>query len=136
MISVENLTLRAGAFALNGISFAVPAGQYAVLMGKTGAGKTTILETLCGLNPAAGGTIRLNERDVTHLKPAERGIGYVPQDRALFMTMTVRENLAFALMIRKTNRADTDQRVGELADWLGLKQLLERTPDGLSGALT
>ena len=61
-------------------------------MGRTGAGKTTLLEALCGLKAVAGGTIRLNGRDVTRLKPAERGIGYVPQDRSLFQTMTVREH--------------------------------------------
>ena len=133
MIAVEHLTVRVGAFALEDVSFAVPAGQYAVLMGRTGAGKTTLLEALCGLKPIAGGTIRLNERDVTRLKPAERGIGYVPQDRALFQTMTVREHLAFALLIRKAGRGIIEQRVAELARLLGIEHLLERKPPGLSG---
>ena len=133
MIAVEHLTVRVGAFALADVSFAVPAGQYAVLMGRTGAGKTTLLEALCGLKRVAGGTIRLNERDVTRLKPAERGIGYVPQDRALFQTMTVREHLAFALVIRKAGREIIEQRVAELARLLGIEHLLERKPPGLSG---
>ena len=96
-----------------------PTGQYAVLMGRTGAGKTTLLEALCGLKAVAGGTIRLNGRDVTRLKPAERGIGYVPQDRALFQTMTVREHLAFALTIRKAGRQVIQQRVAELSRLAG-----------------
>ena len=100
MIAVEQLTVRMGRFALVGVSFAVPTGQYAVLMGRTGTGKTTLLEAVCGLKPVAKGTIRLNELDVTRLKPAERGIGFVPQDAALFSTLTVREHLAFALTIR------------------------------------
>jgi molybdate/tungstate transport system ATP-binding protein len=102
-------------------------------MGRTGAGKTTLLEALCGLKPMAGGTIHLNGRDVTRLKPAERGIGYVPQDRALFQTMTVREHLAFALVIRKADRDVTKDRVTELSRLLGIEHLLDRKPHGLSG---
>jgi len=133
MIAVNHLTVRVGGFALADVGFEVPTGQYAVLMGRTGAGKTTLLEALCGLKPAVGGTIRLNGRDVTRLKPAERGIGYVPQDRALFQTMTVREHLAFALVIRKSNREIISQRVAELSRLLGIEPLLERRPQGLSG---
>lgn len=133
MIALEHLTVRVGGFALEDIGFEVPAGQYAVLMGRTGAGKTTLLEALCGLKTVAGGTIRLGEREVTRLKPAERGIGYVPQDRALFQTMTVREHLAFALEIRKADRDVIQQRVAELSRLLGIEPLLERAPRGLSG---
>ena len=130
---VEQLAVRAGAFALRGINFEVPVGQYAVLMGKTGSGKTTLLEALCGLQRVTAGSISLMGREVTRLKPAERGLGYVPQDRALFQTMTVREHLAFAPRIRRWPRADIDQRVTELAGWLGLEKLLDRRPPGLSG---
>ena len=133
MIAVEHLTVRVGGFSLEDVGFDVPMGQYAVLMGRTGAGKTTLLEALCGLKPVAGGTIRLNERDVTRLKPAERGIGYVPQDRALFQTMNVREHLAFALVIQKGDRQVIQQRVAELSRLLGIEHLLERKPHGLSG---
>lgn len=133
MIAVEHLTVRVGGFALEDVGFDVPTGHYAVLMGRTGAGKTTLLEALCGLKPVAGGTIRLNEQDVTRLKPAERGIGYVPQDRALFQSMTVREHLAFALVIQKADRQVIQQRVAELSRLLGIEHLLERKPHGLSG---
>jgi molybdate/tungstate transport system ATP-binding protein len=133
MIAVDHLTVRVGGFALEDVSFEVPSGQYAVLMGRTGAGKTTLLEALCGLKSVAGGTIRLNGRDMTGLKPAERGIGYVPQDRALFQTMTVREHLAFALAIRKANRDVIRERVAELSRLLGIEKLLNRRPLGLSG---
>jgi molybdate/tungstate transport system ATP-binding protein len=133
MITVDHLTLRVGGFALEDVGFDVPTGQYAVLMGRTGAGKTTLLEALCGLKPVAGGTIRLNGRDVTRLKPAERGIGYVPQDRALFQTMTVREHLAFALTIQKAGRQVIQQSVAELSRLLGIEHLLDRRPPGLSG---
>jgi ABC-type sugar transport system ATPase subunit len=133
MIAVDHLTVRVGGFALENVGFDVPTGQYAVLMGRTGAGKTTLLEALCGLKAVAGGTIQLNGQDVTRLKPAERGIGYVPQDRALFQTMTVREHLAFALTIRKAGRQLIQQSVAELSRLLGIEHLLDRRPPGLSG---
>jgi ABC-type sugar transport system ATPase subunit len=133
VIRVEQLAVRAGAFALSGLSFEVPTGGYAVLMGRTGSGKTTVLETLCGIKRATAGSIRLMDREVRQLPPAARGIGYVPQDRALFQTMTVREHLAFAPRLRRWTAAQIDQRVVELAGLLGIGQLLDRKPAGLSG---
>jgi ABC-type sugar transport system ATPase subunit len=133
VIAVENLCLHQGAFALAGISFAIPAGRYGVLMGKTGSGKTTILEAIAGLRSLDAGSIRLDGRDVTGATPAARGVGYVPQDAALFRTLTVRGNLAFALALRKTPAAEIDRRVRELADWLDIASLLDRYPHGLSG---
>ncbi|MFI5379146.1 MAG: ABC transporter ATP-binding protein [Tepidisphaerales bacterium] len=133
MIAVHDLTIHAGAFHLEGISFEAGQGQYVALMGPTGCGKTTILECICGLRPLDRGRIVLGGRDVTHLRPAERGIGYVPQDAALFPTMTVYQHLAFALRLRKLPRPAIDQRVRELAATLGLTPLLARMPAGLSG---
>lgn len=133
MILVKNLSVRAGTFALDGVSFDVATGQYAILMGRTGSGKTTILEALCGLKSVVRGQLVLMGRDVTHLKPAERGIGFVPQDGALFTTMTVRDQIAFALTIRKRPRKEIQRRVEELAELLGVTYLLSRRPDGLSG---
>ncbi len=133
MIEVENLSLRVGAFTLEGVSFSLASGQYGVLMGRTGSGKTTLLEAICGLKPVRSGVVRLQGRDVTRLKPAERKIGYVPQDRALFPTLTVREHLAFALVVRRWDATAINRRVAELADLLGLDKLLERKPLGLSG---
>jgi ABC-type sugar transport system ATPase subunit len=132
-IAVEDLGIRAGSFSLAGLNFEIPGGEYAVLMGRTGSGKTTILESLCGLRPVTAGRIKLAGRDVTGLRPADRGIGYVPQDRALFKTMTVREHLAFSLVVRKWESRLIAQRVEELSTWLGLEKLLERRPEGLSG---
>ncbi len=133
VIRVENLSLRAGTFVLDGVSFHIETGEYAILMGRTGSGKTTILEALCGLKTVTGGRILLNGRDVTRLKPGARNIGFVPQDAALFATMTVREQIGFALTVRRWTKADKEYRVNELAELLGLKGLLDRKPEGLSG---
>ncbi len=133
MIRLENVTIHAGAFAISGVSFEVPASRYGVLMGQTGSGKTTLLEAICGLRRLQSGRITLGGRDVTTLKVAQRGIGYVPQDRALFPTMTVRQHLAFALTIRKWNRPAIQDRVTELAQMLAIVPLLDRGVVNLSG---
>lgn len=133
MIAVRNLSVRAGAFGLADVSMEVPEGGYAVLMGKTGSGKTTLLEAICGLREVTSGEIVLGGRDVTFLPPGQRGLGYVPQDRALFSTMTVRDHLAFAPSLRKWTKEEIAGRVSELADLLGIRHLLHRRPKGLSG---
>lgn len=133
MIQFDGIFIRLGAFSLANISFEVPTGAYAILMGRTGCGKTTILETACGLRPIERGRIRLMGRDVTNTPPGRRGIGLVPQDGALFTTMTVREQLGFALQVRKQPATAIEARVAELAEWLGITHLLGRPPHGLSG---
>ena len=133
MIRVEGLHVRAGAFALRDISFDVPAGGYAMLMGRTGSGKTTILEAVAGLRTALAGKIVLNEVDATRLRPAGRNVGLVPQDAAMFTTMTVREHLAFALVVRRAPLPAIERRVAELAEMLEIAPLLDRYPAGLSG---
>jgi ABC-type sugar transport system ATPase subunit len=133
VIAVEGLAVRQGAFALSDVSFAVPAGSYAVLKGRTGSGKTTLLEVLAGLRRPESGRVRLRDRDVTALPPAARNVGYVPQDAAVFRTMTVRDNLAFGLTARGAPIAETTNRVAELAGWLALTPILDRRAVGLSG---
>jgi ABC-type sugar transport system ATPase subunit len=133
MIFLKDVSLKAGEFALDRVSMEVPSGSYGVLMGKTGSGKTTILESIIGLRTIDSGCIVLDETDVTSLKPAVRGVGYVPQDAALFSTMTVRDQIAFALTIRKVSREVIEKRVTELAELLQIPHLLDRTPKGLSG---
>ncbi len=133
MIAIESLCVRAGAFHLDGVSFAVATGEYAAFMGKTGSGKTTILECICGLKRPHAGRVLLLGRDATDLRPADRGVGYVPQDLALFPSLTVRDHLAFALDVRGWARDAIGRRVGDLGELLGLRALLDRRPDGLSG---
>jgi ABC-type sugar transport system ATPase subunit len=133
VVEVEGVSVRQGAFRLDGIGFAVPTGAYAVLMGRTGSGKTTLLEVIAGLRRHTAGRVTLREKDVTRLPPAARNVGYVPQDAALFRTMTVRENLGFALAVRGAARPEVESRVTELAGWLGLAGILGRRAVGLSG---
>jgi molybdate transport system ATP-binding protein/molybdate/tungstate transport system ATP-binding protein len=102
-------------------------------MGRTGCGKTTLLEACCGLRPISGGTVTLAGRDVTHLAVAERVVGYVPQDLALFPSLTVRQHLSLALEVRRIPAGVIVKRVAELADLLGVTHLLDRYPLGLSG---
>lgn len=133
MIELDALTIRSGAFLLRNVSLSIPEGTYAVLMGGTGQGKTTMLEAICGLRPVTSGRVMLDGADVTRWKTADRNVGYVPQDLALFPTMTVREHLEFALRVRRCSKAVIRSRVAELAHELGIEPLLGRRVRGLSG---
>ncbi|MBP6783897.1 MAG: ATP-binding cassette domain-containing protein [Verrucomicrobiales bacterium] len=133
MIEFDQISIRQGTFRLENVSFQLPEKAYTVLMGKTGCGKTTLLEILCGLRRPHSGTVRIFGEDVTSVQPGARQIGYVPQDRALFPHLTVRENLAFALRLRSWSKIEVTQRVNELAGHLGVAHLLDRWPERLSG---
>jgi len=133
MIELDRLTMVAGSFSLHEISLVIPTGGYGVLMGKTGCGKTTILESIIGFRAIASGRVLLDGQDVTAWNPALRGIGYVPQDGALFSRMNVRRQLGFALAIRKVSSTKIADRTAELADLLQISHLLDRIPKSLSG---
>ena len=131
MIELANITWSTGArVILDDVTLTIPSGTYAVLMGSTGCGKTTLLEVLCGLRQPQKGRVLIDGRDVTALEPRERGIGYVPQDLALFPTLKVFDQIAFALKLR---RLPADSRVRELASELAISHLLDRQPEALSG---
>lgn len=136
MIELAGVGVVSGSFSLAGVTFRVPRGAYAVLMGRTGSGKTTILEAICGLKRVVAGKIVLDGTNVTHLKAAERGIGFVPQDGALFRSMSVREHLEFALEIRGWTKPQRQARIAELAALVGVEHLLDRGVVGLSGGET
>ncbi len=132
-VEIENLYYRAGDFQLRDISLRVADGQYFVLLGKPGSGKTLLLECLVGLRRIDRGRIIVGGQEVQGREPRERGIGYVPQDYALFSTRTVRENIEFGLRVRKLPASERRKRVAELAEMLGITYLLDRTIHGLSG---
>ena len=133
MIEIQNLTLHQSDFSLTDVSITVPDGKYGVLMGRSGCGKTTLIEAICGLRKIASGRIVLNGTDVTELPPSERQIGYVPQDAALFPKLLVRDQLAFGLVVRKRPAAEIGKRIDELAEMLAIRHLLDRYPAALSG---
>lgn len=133
MIDLQDITIVSGGFTLKQVSLTLQQGEYVAVMGRTGQGKTTILEAIAGLRTVSSGRILMDGRDVTRLAPAQRGVGYVPQDLALFVTMSVRENLGFALRVRGTPREQIETKVRSLADWLGISALLDRRVTMLSG---
>lgn len=133
MIEVRGLVVQSGSFRLPAADLTVPAGGYGVLMGRTGSGKTTLLEGICGLRPVVAGGVRLDGVDITRAPLAARGIGYVPQDLALFPTMSVRGHLAFALRLRRLAPLEIAARVADLAESLEIPHLLDRGVRALSG---
>ncbi|SEI65269.1 ABC transporter ATP-binding protein [Achromobacter sp. NFACC18-2] len=133
-IVLDNLTKQyAGAAAIQGVSFTVPAGSFTVLLGPSGCGKSTTLRMIAGLDTPTSGTIRIGDRDVTQLPPAKRRISMVFQSYALFPHLSVRENILFGLKVRKEPAKDYDRRLKRVADLLGLSHLLDRKPSQLSG---
>ena len=133
MIHFDSISLVQGDHPLSGSNFKVPKGDYAVLMGPTGCGKTSVLELICGLRSPLSGKIFLGGQEVTHLSPADRGVGYVPQDGALFPGLTVGEQVGFSLRVRKRPEDEIKARVIQVSDMLGISHLLNRHPEALSG---
>ncbi len=133
MIYIDNISVRAGEFMISDVSFEIARGECLALMGKSGSGKTTIMEAICGLRELEGGRIMIGGNRVNSAAPRDRMVGLVPQDDVLFTTMTVREHLAYGPVLRKWRRVDIDARVTEVAEELGISDLLERKPQGLSG---
>ena len=118
---------------LESLSFATHAGELLVLVGPSGCGKSTLLRCIAGLETLSRGRILLEERDISQAEPRDRDLAMVFQNYALYPHMTVRENLAFGLKLRKTAPSEVTQRVQETALLLGLDSLLDRTPQTLSG---
>ena len=114
MLSIEDLRRQVGPFRLQVDRWAVSAGQYCVIVGPSGAGKTMLLEMIAGLHPPDAGRIWLDGRDVTDLAPEARGIGFVYQDYWLFENLTVRQNIDFGrrssspLMCNRSARASVE----------------------------
>jgi len=133
MIEIKNLMVNLGSFLLQDINLIVEKGEYFIILGPTGAGKTILLESIAGLYPIRSGEIWLDGREVTGLEPEKRGIGFVYQDYVLFPHLSVKDNLIFGLKQKGRPKREL-QRVTEwLADLLEVSHLLERRPDTLSG---
>jgi len=115
------------------VSLEINDGEYFMVLGPTGAGKTILLETIAGIYRADSGRIFLDEQDITDIPPRERNIGMVYQDYTLFPFLTVEENIGFGLKSRKVTKREIKRRVDELANLMGVSHLLHRYPGTLSG---
>ncbi|MCA9063049.1 MAG: ABC transporter ATP-binding protein [Planctomycetaceae bacterium] len=133
MIQLNAVSLKAGGFSLQNIDLQVGQGEYAVLMGRTGHGKTTLLEIICGLRQPQSGQVLIDGTDVTRWPPGDRSVGYVPQDLALFPSMNVVQHLEFAPRLRGMPEDHIRTQTAELSAVLGIQHLLQRTVKNLSG---
>ena len=133
-IDVLNVTKRFGDFvALDGISLEIESGSLTALLGPSGSGKSTLLRVIAGLDAPDAGRVEIDGDDVTGLPPQKRGTGFVFQHYAAFKHMTVRDNVAFGMRIRKRGRTEIRHRVSELLELVRLDGLENRYPSQLSG---
>ncbi len=122
-----------GTHIIRGVDIEIPDGRFTVLVGPSGCGKSTLLRMIAGLEQIGGGEIAIGGRVVNDVAPKERDIAMVFQNYALYPHMTVRDNMAFSLMLAKTDKTLAAERVKQAAEILGLTPLLERYPRQLSG---
>lgn len=133
-ITITNISKKFGQFtALDNVSLTVPNGQLTALLGPSGSGKTTLLRIIAGLETPNGGSVLHHDEDVTDLSPKDRNVGFVFQHYALFRHMTVFNNVAFGMQIRKMPKDEIRTRVMELLRLVRLENLEGRYPSQLSG---
>jgi molybdate/tungstate transport system ATP-binding protein len=133
MIEIKDLSLHVGTFSLKDINLTINDGEYLVVLGPTGAGKSLLIECIAGLRLIKRGEIWVNEREITRLPPEKRNIGYLPQDYVLFPFLDVRRNIAFGLKQYKLSKAEVYERTEKLCSLLGIASLSGRDVRSLSG---
>jgi len=132
-VEIRGLWVDLEGFRLCDINLDIAVGEYFIVLGPTGAGKTILLETIAGLHQPRRGHILLDGVDITHTPPERRGIGFVYQDYALFPHLTVSGNIAFGLGLQGMGQSDIEKRVAAISQLLGIEHLLHRLPETLSG---
>ncbi len=133
MLEVKNISKKLDDFNIKNISFSVNKGDYFIILGVSGAGKSIILEMIAGLMEPSSGRIFLNNKDITNEKIQKRKIGLVFQDYAVFPHLSVKENILYPLKNRGLEKKEIQNRVSQLADEMSISHLLNRKPDTLSG---
>ncbi|HTX89021.1 MAG TPA: ABC transporter ATP-binding protein [Bacteroidales bacterium] len=133
MLALKSISKQYDGFALKKISFSVEKGDYFILLGESGAGKSLVLETIAGLILPDSGSIVLNGRDITRTRIPSRGVGLVFQDYAIFPHLTVRANLEYPLHRSKLTHAAKKDQTQKIAEQAGIGNLLGRRPSTLSG---
>ncbi|MEM2082908.1 MAG: ABC transporter ATP-binding protein [Nitrososphaerota archaeon] len=133
MIEISNLIVKAGDFKIEVDEMTINSGEYSVLMGPSGTGKTILLETIAGFRTPIKGEIKINRKNVTNLPPDKRNVSYVPQDYALWPHMNVYDNIAYGLKLKKVEKREIRKKVLEIAEIMGIRDLLNRYPLTLSG---
>jgi len=133
MIAIKKLKVNLGGFTLQDINLDIKRGEYFIILGPTGAGKTVLLEAIAGLYPVVEGEVWINGREVTKLNPEKKGIGIVYQDQALFPHLSVEGNIAFGLRLRKYPKQEIKAKIAAMAETVGIPHLLKRSPVTLSG---
>jgi ABC-type Fe3+/spermidine/putrescine transport system ATPase subunit len=132
-LKLENLSKSWRDFKLKNVDLTIEDGDYFVILGPTGAGKTLLLETIMGFHKPDHGRILLNGSDVTNEPPEKRQTGYISQNCVLFPHMTVHQNLEFSLKMKGVAKTERDRKVGQLLEFAGLKAMAHRRPATLSG---
>jgi ABC-type sugar transport system ATPase subunit len=133
MLKLTDINRRLGDFSLKDINLEIADGQYYVLLGRSGSGKTQLLELIAGLGHPDSGSILLDNVDITHQRIQDRRVGIVFQDYAVFPHMTVFGNIAYPLKVRKTDRKTIAENVEKAAIAMNIRHILERDTDKLSG---
>ncbi len=133
MLRIESLSIRLGDFSVRDLSLEINSGEYFIILGPTGAGKTILLETIAGIHPPDSGRIWLDGQEITSEEPRNRNIGMVYQDYMLFPHLTVEKNISFGLRQKKMPRNEQEKLVAEISALLEISSLCDRYPGTLSG---
>ncbi len=133
MLEVKNISKKFDNFNIKNISFSVNKGDYFIILGVSGAGKSLILEMIAGLMESDSGEIILNNKDITNEKIQKRKVGLVFQDYAVFPHLTVKENILYPLKNRGLEKKEIQNKISQLADEMSISHLLDRKPTTLSG---
>lgn len=133
VLEIQNYSVRRGNFKLNGIDLSIHEREIFAVLGKSGAGKTVLLESIAGFYPSSGGSILLHGTDVRKIPCQQRNIGFVYQDYGLFPNMTVSSNIAYGLKMRKCEKQEIERKTKSMLDLFSINHIASRFPGTISG---